>query len=462
MNNIILIDTDSTVLHELMNRTDIKIEVLISNVEDKKKLYKNYPNRIKQVFSVRELEQRKTTNLASLECDVIEEARGIQEKIETQLRRFMSDMNLIKLMYYEGLAFWTNIFQSCKIDGVICTRTNHGLLYDGIPLYYAVLKKLPAYCFEPIGYGWWYIYSETEQRFVLRYSGKEIESITEILKEKEGTHDVFHIDWNGHCESKIVLFVSRFFGYHTVDLLRAILKDHSLKKQKFICDVSFTSNYLDRKKSFRYIKRLERKLSTLEEEADFTEKYIYLPLNFEPEGRNLNYTIDSQIVLVKKIAEALPKGWKIFVKEHPHQYMLDNPLNYYFMSYIGNFKTLDFFKAIKSIPNVKLIKRSVLAEKLILHSQGVANRGGTVLIEALQHNKPIIVCDRNHVLAGYSGVLHGFESDGINRSIEQINRGYEPDYTEVLGYFNKYLIDGREKITENVVGLVSSDKLQFS
>ena len=124
MKHIILIDLYLAVSYQVMEKTDVVIEVLLCNMEDGKRLCEKYPDRIKRMLSVKELEEQES--VLELDCNAIEEARGVQQKIETQLRRYLTDMNLVKLRYYRGLSFWLGAFRSCEIDGVINIGANHG------------------------------------------------------------------------------------------------------------------------------------------------------------------------------------------------------------------------------------------------------------------------------------------------------------------------------------------------
>ena len=241
---------------------------------------------------------------------------------------------------------------------------------------------------------------------------------------------------------------------HTLDLLRAIFLDHSFSKRRELTATSFTSSYTERRKSYRYVKKLERYLKNLEEDPNFSEKYLYLPLQCVPEGRNLNLMVDSQIVLAKMAAEVLPDGWKVYVKEHPHQYIVDNRAKYYYLNFIENFKSKDFYESIKKIPNVSLIKRNVSSEELMNHSKGVVSGLGSVLFEALLADKPMIICDKCHPLAKYKEILRGFEYNGLKNSIEAIKNGYQPDYSDVVKFLDNYVVNEKNGTAENTIRLI--------
>ena len=453
MKHIILIDLYLAVSYQVMEKTDVVIEVLLCNMEDGKRLCEKYPDRIKRMLSVKELEEQES--VLELDCNAIEEARGVQQKIETQLRRYLTDMNLVKLRYYRGLSFWLGVFRSCEIDGVINIGANHGQLYDGLPVYYAALKKIPSYSFQPFGYKQNFIYDETNQCFVQSTGKNCLNSIPELLKSAGGKYDVYHLQWDeGYTNRGLISFVYKKFGMHTLDLLRAIFLDHSFSKRRELTATSFTSSYTERRKSYRYVKNLERYLKNLEEDPNFSEKYLYLPLQCVPEGRNLNLMVDSQIVLAKMAAEVLPDGWKVYVKEHPHQYIVDNRAKYYYLNFIENFKSKDFYESIKKIPNVSLIKRNVSSEELMNHSKGVVSGLGSVLFEALLADKPMIICDKCHPLAKYKEILRGFEYNGLKNSIEAIKNGYQPDYSDVVKFLDNYVVNEKNGTAENTIRLI--------
>ena len=107
---------------------------------------------------------------------------------------------------------------------------------------------------------------------------------------------------------------------------------------------------------------------------------IYFPLQIEPERSLLiqapNYT--NQVKVVTNIAKSLPPGYELYVKEHP-------------ASVFREWRSVDDYKKIMKLPNVKLIHPSVKSEDLIIKSSLVITISSTSGLEAAFHNKPSII-----------------------------------------------------------------------
>ena len=107
---------------------------------------------------------------------------------------------------------------------------------------------------------------------------------------------------------------------------------------------------------------------------------IYFPLQIEPERSLLiqapNYT--NQIEVITNIVKSLPAGYELYVKEHP-------------ANVFRQWRSVDDYKKIMKLPNVKLIHPSVKSEDLIIKSSLVITISSTSGLEAAFHNKPSII-----------------------------------------------------------------------
>jgi len=107
---------------------------------------------------------------------------------------------------------------------------------------------------------------------------------------------------------------------------------------------------------------------------------IYFPLQIEPERSLLitapKYT--NQIQVIRDIVNVLPKGYELYVKEHP-------------MSIIRSWHSVSFYKEIMSLSNTKLIHPSVKSKDLIKKSSLIITISSTTGIEATFYKKPSII-----------------------------------------------------------------------
>ncbi|MAS81230.1 MAG: hypothetical protein CMF45_00920 [Legionellales bacterium] len=106
--------------------------------------------------------------------------------------------------------------------------------------------------------------------------------------------------------------------------------------------------------------------------------YCFFPLHLEPERVLLisaRYFMN-QIEVVRNIAQSLPTGMSLVVKEHPKGFGR-HPLGYY--------------KKLLNIPNVRLISPYTPSELIIQHSKLVSTIAGTVGWEAMLREKPVVI-----------------------------------------------------------------------
>jgi hypothetical protein len=109
------------------------------------------------------------------------------------------------------------------------------------------------------------------------------------------------------------------------------------------------------------------------------KKYIYVPLHYQPELTTspcAGAFVD-QLVMIQLLASCLPKGYLIYVKEHPKQKIIGR--NQY------------FYNELLGMSNVRLISRRIDSNALIEHSVAVATCIGTAGWEGLFKGKPVLM-----------------------------------------------------------------------
>jgi len=106
------------------------------------------------------------------------------------------------------------------------------------------------------------------------------------------------------------------------------------------------------------------------------DKYVYFPLHYRPE-RTSNPdggVFYDQIIPISMISEALPDGWRIYVKEHPSQ------LSMMLAGECG--RTTQYYDEIARLRGVKFIEPDYSSKALLMHSQAAATITGTIAWEA--------------------------------------------------------------------------------
>lgn len=105
--------------------------------------------------------------------------------------------------------------------------------------------------------------------------------------------------------------------------------------------------------------------------------YVFFPLHTEPEIALSIYGryYQNQIEVIRNIAQSLPVTWSVVVKDHPRS--------------LG-FRTLQYYKKLLQIPNVKLVNPYVSSWDVIESAQAVVTISSWVGFEAIIAKKPVI------------------------------------------------------------------------
>ena len=120
--------------------------------------------------------------------------------------------------------------------------------------------------------------------------------------------------------------------------------------------------------------------SNLLKQLEPNQKFIYFPLQLEPERSTLIpatfYT--NQLNVITNIAKSLPIDFQLYVKEHP-------------MQKIKSWREISFYKTILGLLNVKLIHPSVSNNEMLKKCAMAITIAGTTGLEAALYKKPAIV-----------------------------------------------------------------------
>lgn len=112
---------------------------------------------------------------------------------------------------------------------------------------------------------------------------------------------------------------------------------------------------------------------------DFSKKYIYIPLHFQPERTTCpqGKLFVFQEIMIKMISEAIPDDWVIYVKEHPWQ--------------MSRGRRIAFYKNILELKNINFVSRQTKSSSLIINSKAVSVICGTSGWESIFYKKPVLV-----------------------------------------------------------------------
>ena len=209
-----------------------------------------------------------------------------------------------------------------------------------------------------------------------------------------------------------------------------------LKNPKFLITI------LGKRKLFNLYK-------SLSVQPNFENKYIVFFLHFQPERTSMPEGLDfsNQWFIIKMISQTLPDDWELLVKEHPSTYT--NRIDF-------KYRGTTFYSDIDKLQNVKLVPLHINTFDLIDNSQGVVTITGTVGVQSLIRNKPVLVFG----LASYRGLNNVYTIKTIAdlrnafSDIESHFSNYELSKLDDLRTINSLSISG---INDNE----SLDKVNF-
>lgn len=173
---------------------------------------------------------------------------------------------------------------------------------------------------------------------------------------------------------------------------------------------------------------LEKEYVRLQILPNFSEKFVYMPLNVQPERTTCPQAgmYDDQLLMVETAARSLPAGWKLYVKENPNQLRPSNAFSHLYR-YPG------YYERIASLPNVQLVPMDTSTYDLMQRSQAVGVATGTAGWEGLLRGKPALVF--GSVWYMYcEGVFRISDAGTCCAALERIAAGYTPDKQKVLNY----------------------------
>ncbi|MEK7165083.1 MAG: hypothetical protein AAB779_03995 [Patescibacteria group bacterium] len=182
------------------------------------------------------------------------------------------------------------------------------------------------------------------------------------------------------------------------------------------------------KKWIKINRALQAEYAAAQVAPDWTKKFIYIPLNVQPERTTCPQAgvFDDQLLLIETVAHCLPKDWVIYVKENPNQLNLGN-------IFCHMYRYQGYYKNLSRLSNVHLVPADTSTYDLIRQAQAVATGTGTAGWEALMRLKPVLVF--GSVWYMYCpGAWRVMDVISCQQAIDKISNGSQPDKQNVLNY----------------------------
>lgn len=338
-------------------------------------------------------------------------------------------------IYYNMLQYWNGVLDKYKFDAIIFPVVPH-TVYNYVIYELAKLRGIKTLMFAETGFLDFHVYkvvcmiyedwmegSKKLRERTFQNSGKNfsLEDLSEdvrglYLKRIDSREDMTLQYWTSHKNkySGISYAVKKIKNIYTS------IKDGTILKK--------IPHFFAKLKN-----NLKKEYEALQACPDFNKKFIYVPLNYQPE-RTTSPEGDmfaDQILMVETISAALSSGWIIYVKEHQSQWRVRSNVNYSSIRYKG------YYKRLAQIKNVKLIPISTHSLTLIDKSAAVATVTGSAGWEAVFLSKPVLIF-------GYPwyrdchGVFTVRDVVSCKKALDAISQGYQVDQQKVINYLKSF------------------------
>lgn len=202
--------------------------------------------------------------------------------------------------------------------------------------------------------------------------------------------------------------------------------NHRIEDSRF----SILEWYNKRKATFKYNKNLQEYYNSCATSVSLNERYIVFFLHYQPEETTSpnGGIFANQSLCIETLLRNTPQDVKIYVKEHPNQ----------FMSHMqGHTKRIkEFYDGLLSNPRVSLVPFEVNSFSLISNAIAVSTVTGTVGWEAAVRKKPVIIFG-SIWYERMKGIIRIFDDESASKIKEFIDN-YEYDEQAIVDYLNAF------------------------
>lgn len=300
------------------------------------------------------------------------------------LKKKATDMSSFSMQFYYDINnFWDNFFVKNNIDCVIQLNEEHSSL-DSILLRMARMHNVKNIITSRV-VGAVTSKNETYLAFYDNINCKYIKTFqtNNIISFSSSDNNLeFSDKYSVSILEKFNIFFNRF---------KYIVEANDTVNNKVLLLVSKMINMLKSKVllfiQLLYVKKFINHYHKIAvNDIDISKKYIYYCLHFEAEASILpkDNAFSNQLLNIRILASSIPKDWKIYVKEHPHQLSINmyKTVGKNQLHSIENFRSCGFYNYINNLDNVTLVGFKSNHQKLMNNAQFVASNSGTVFREA--------------------------------------------------------------------------------
>jgi len=231
------------------------------------------------------------------------------------------------------------------------------------------------------------------------------------LKSKDGFMDLDSISLYSAYKIKLKYSLySKFFN---------ISRDYTLLSRII---VNILRTFRNR---FVLLPKLRRYLNELPKELPLEKRFVYFPLQFQPEASTLPHAhkFRNAFQTILDISKCLNDDEILIVKEHP-AYLVSNQISKF---NINDYRSIRLYEKINNISNVIFINPKVKSDLIIERSKFVISYPGSTILESVRLNKNVLLLGE-HIYSTLKGVF--VSKAKISDSIEELRslKHFDPDW----------------------------------
>ena len=288
-------------------------------------------------------------------------------------RKFTFDER--KRMYYLHLRFWNDFIEKNKINVAI-----FGIMPHEIPdfVIYGLckLKNIPTLIMHSttledctILFEDW---EDPAPQVKVKY--QELVSKNEEVSLDEYFESYYRAQLNPEGKKPIT--------FKRPNAVQRVVKGGFIRSIPTLFSFKAWARRINKLKTELYRKKLARIYDSFAVEPNYSQKFIYVPLHFQPECSTcpMAGAYDNQKLIVQMLSDCAPEGVVLYVKEHPRQ-----------RSKGIAYRNEAYYQDLAKLKNVRFVKIETSSFELREHCSAVVTATGTAGFEALFREKPVMM-----------------------------------------------------------------------
>lgn len=441
------------VVSTLINK-GVKVKYLVTQFPE---LYKNKSEFSKtRFFDEKKFHYAENINKLNLDNKNSLSQKFIKQNIETEnlylsitdrISFYPKTVRFRKELYYELLLYWKTFLAQKKIKTIVYPRVPH-LGYGNIV--YQLAKKLKINTVivretllenKSLISNDYLSYKQVPKKSLSRLSFNQLK---EKLGEKWlnivfGESDLSKINYFDNLAVKTQNQKSLFTNLFNKKTIRSLFSLVHFPFSRIFASYTFLEkpvywwkHYWLMSVYYRNSKKLLNLYRSISSSEKFNKKYIYFALHYQPERTTLPEAgvFENQLLAIDITAKSIPKGWLVYIKEHPNQFARSDLR-------LMDFRSERFYKKIQQYPNIRFLPLYSNVQTIIKNSQSVVTMTGSTGWEALQLGKPVITFTP---AAWYSGCRSVFIATSQKEFRKALSQALKTKKSEVLKDLLKFVL----------------------